>query len=88
MNLCYLCPRLVRCCTAVLAMSGNCAVSGLWNREVSTIEGALIHTGIEVAFGTLLIVCYNEAVRHSGVSVKRGFTVVWIFVCYSIQIPQ
>ena len=26
--------------------SGNCAVSGLWNREVSAIEGALIHTGI------------------------------------------
>ena len=30
----------------VLAMSGNCAVSGLWNREVSAIEWALIRTGI------------------------------------------
>ena len=27
----------------LLTMSG---LSGLWNREVSTIEGALIHTGI------------------------------------------
>ena len=46
MNLCYLCLRLVRCCTVVLAMSGNCALSGLQSREVSTIEGALIHTSI------------------------------------------
>ena len=33
-------------CAVVLAMYGNCAVSGLWNREVSAIQGALIHTGI------------------------------------------
>ena len=31
---------------------------------------------LEVAFGTLLIVRYKEAVRHSEVSVKRGSTVV------------
>ena len=30
----------------MLAMSVSCAVSGLRNREVSAIEGALIHTGI------------------------------------------
>ena len=46
MDLCYLCPRLARCCTVVFAMSGNCAVSSLWNREVSAVEGALIHTGV------------------------------------------
>ena len=34
------------CSALVLAMSGNCAVSGLRNREVSAIERALIHTGI------------------------------------------
>ena len=45
MNLCYLSPQLARCCTVVLAMFGNCAVSGLRNREVSAIEEALIHTG-------------------------------------------
>ena len=28
------------------ACHGNCAVSGLRNRKVSAIEGALIHTGI------------------------------------------
>ena len=43
---CYLRPRLARRCTVVLVMSGNCAVSSLRNREVSTIEGALTHTGI------------------------------------------
>ena len=46
MDLCYLCPRLVRCYTVVLAISGNRAVSGLRNREVSAVEGALIYTGI------------------------------------------
>ena len=57
-------------------MSGNCAVSGLQNREVSAMEGALIHTVLEVQFGTLLIVHYKEAVHHSGVSIKRGSTVL------------
>ena len=72
MNPCYLGPRLARWCTVVLAMSGNCAVSGLRNREVSAIEGALIHTGIGSCIWDLLIVRYKEVVRHSGVSVKRG----------------
>jgi len=51
-------------------MPGNCAVSDLQNREVSAIEGVLVHI---VAFETLLAVCYTEAVCHSEVSVnKRG----------------
>ena len=58
----------------LLAMSGNCAVSSLRNREVSAIEGALIHTGIGSCIWDF-IVCYKEAVCHSGVSIKRGSTV-------------
>jgi len=40
-------------------MFKNCAVSSLGNREVSTIEGALIHTDIGVAFGALIDVHYK-----------------------------
>ena len=51
----------------VLAISGNCALSSLRNREVSTIEGALIHTGIGSCISDFIIVRCKEAVRHSGV---------------------
>ena len=62
--------------SVVLVMSGNCTVSGLWNREVSAIQGYKYTQLLEVAFGTFLIVHYKKAVRYSGMSVKRGSTVL------------
>ena len=42
------------CYTVVLAMSGNCTVSGLHNRGVSAIEGAVCHSGVSVKRGSTI----------------------------------
>ena len=48
-------------------MSGNFIVSGLQKREVSRYSGGInTRQLLEVAFGTVLIVHYKQAVHYSG----------------------
>ena len=51
----------------------QCLVYGI--ERCPLLRGDYYTQILEVAFGTLLIVHYKEAVHHSGVSVKRGSTI-------------
>ena len=60
----------------VFYVQGKYALSGLWVRGVSAIEGFLKYTSNGSSIGTSVNVHYNVGVRHLGVSVKRGSSVL------------
>ena len=60
----------------------QCPVYGI--ERCPLLRGHYYTQVLEVAFGTLLIVHYKEAARHSGVFVKRGSTVYTLYLYYEL----
>ena len=59
----------------VFYVQGNYALSNLWSRGVSAIQGFLMYTNNDSSIGTWVNVQYKAIVRYSEVAVKRDSTV-------------